>query len=224
MAEYSGSEKFVAALIVIDMQYDFVHGSLAVPDAPSIIDTVNLVSSLPFATRIATKDYHPRNHISFADNHGKPVFSKITIYPPGETEQQGRGLEQVLWPIHCVAGTPGAEFVEGLKTDIFDAVVHKGDNPGIECYSGFRDPWHISATQLLELLQSKGVTDVFVVGLAADFCVKHTALDAVDFGYKVWVVKDATKSVGSDGQEWNEMIGKGIKPVESSGLKELLSR
>ncbi|KAG5647687.1 hypothetical protein DXG03_008410 [Asterophora parasitica] len=212
--------KFTPALIVVDMQYDFVHGSLAVPDASAIIQPVNSLLACPFAIKIASKDFHPPDHISFARTHNKPVFSKINIHPPRYHE--GRALEQVLWPVHCVANTPGADFVEGLSHQAINTTVLKGQDPGIEMYSAFRDPWHLAETALPAALQRHGVTDVFIVGLAGDYCVMSTALDAVDFGYKTWVVKDAVKSV-HDGEEWDEMERKGIRLVDSQEVKKLLS-
>lgn len=217
----STSAPFVPALLVIDMQHDFVHGSLAVPGAPSIVDIVNKLLSLPFATKIGTKDFHPSNHISFADTHQKPIFSKITIYPPGDT-QEDRALEQVLWPVHCVISTPGSEFVQGLNYEALDAVVCKGTHPDIESYSAFRDPWHLSTTELPGLLRARGVTDVFIVGLAGDYCVKCSAIDAVQFGYKTWVIRDAIRSVADTGSEWIEMEKEGILEVNSLRVQDML--
>jgi len=126
MAKNKGNIK--PALIVVDMQNDFISGSLAVPEADSILDVINqlLQSDLPFVKKIGTKDYHPPNHISFASTHDKPLFSTITIYPPGEEKDGAKAMEQVLWPVHCVASTPGAEFSDKLHSAAFDAVVHKG--------------------------------------------------------------------------------------------------
>lgn len=217
-----GRPTFVkSALIVVDMQHDFVHGSLAIPDAPSIIDTVNDTLRLPFSVKIGTKDFHPPDHISFASTHQKPVLSNIVIYPPGD-ERQERGIPQILWPDHCVTHTPGAEFVEGLSSTLIDVVVLKGRDPCIESYSAFQDPWGISTTELPLLLKERGVTDVFLVGLAGDYCVKCTAIDAVEFGFRTWVIRDGVKSVGKTGEEWNEMRSKGIQIVDSAEAAQLL--
>lgn len=213
------STTFVPALLVIDMQYDFVHGSLAVPGAASVIPIVNNLLTLPgFATKLATKDFHPPNHISFAATHRKPVFSTTTIYPPGNFRKD-MALEQVLWPIHCVASTPGSAFVEGLYSKAFNGIIHKGTHPDIESYSAFRDPWHLSTTELPTILKSLGITDVFIAGLAGDYCVKCTAIDAVDFGYKTWVIRDGVRSVSNTGTEWEEMAEKGIRIVNSAEAK-----
>jgi len=213
---------FRPALLVVDMQYDFVYGSLAVPDGRSIINAINTLLSYPFIIKVGTKDFHPPNHISFAESHNKALFSTITIYPPGDTNKQ-QGLEQVLWPIHCVAGSPGSEFVDGLHHEVLDSVIHKGMDPGIEMYSAFRDPWDLSNTSLPAMLQTHGVTDVFVVGIAGDYCVKSTAFDAVDFGYETWVISDAVKSVSNAGTEWGEMIKKGIRIVDATQVKDMLT-
>jgi nicotinamidase-related amidase len=212
------------ALIVVDMQNDFINGSLAVPDADSIVGVINqlLESDLPFVKRIATKDCHPPNHISFASTHDKPAFSTITIYPPGEERDEAKAIEQVLWPTHCVASTPGAEFPDKLHSAAFDAVVHKGTDRGVESYSAFQDPWKISTTDLPRLLSESGVTDVFVCGVAGDYCVKCTALDAKEFGYRTWVVRDAVRSVSKSGDEWKEMEERGVNAITSEELVRIL--
>jgi nicotinamidase len=210
-----------SALLVVDMQYDFVYGTLAVADAPSIIDSINSLLALPFTTKIATKDFHPADHVSFAAVHEKPPFSKITIYPPGDSRDD-KALEQVLWPVHCVDSTPGSEFVEGLHHEAFNDIVHKGTNRDIETYSGFRDPWHLSTTELPSLLEAQEVTDIFVVGLAGDYCVKCTALDAVEFGYKTWVVREAVRDVFDTEAHWDEMKQKGIQTVNMTEVRDML--
>ncbi|KAF8899105.1 pyrazinamidase/nicotinamidase [Infundibulicybe gibba] len=213
---------FTPALLVVDMQYDFVHGSLAVPDAPTIINNVNDILRLPFRVKIGTKDYHPPNHVSFAATHSLSQYSTITIYPPGD-DSGTKPLKQVLWPTHCVAGTPGCEFVEDLRAEALNHVVLKGKEEGIESYSAFRDPWHMKNTELPSLLESNHITDVFIVGLAGDYCVMATAIDAIEFGYKTWVVTDAVKSVSGAGTEWREMEDCGIKIISTSAVKEKLS-
>lgn len=200
----SNSTNFTAALLVVDMQHDFVHGSLAVPGGSSIIETINSLLHLPFKVKIGTKDWHPADHVSFATMHDKAPFSKITIYPPGDTQKE-RALEQVLWPVHCVASTPGSEYVEDIET-----------------YSGFRDPWHLTTTELPEVLKAQEVTDVFLVGLAGDYCVKCTALDAVDFGYKTWVVRDAVRDVFDTEAHWEEMEKKGIHLITREEVEKVL--
>lgn len=216
----SKDNTFTPALLVIDMQNDFVNGTLAVPDAASIIDPINDMITLPFKVKIATRDFHPGNHVSFAETHQKPLFSTATIYHPDDPDQI-KGLMQVLWPIHCVADTSGADFTPGLKSTSFDAVVHKGTHPNIESYSAFRDIWHRGESELPQLLRENQVTDVFIVGLAGDYCVKYTALDSVDFGYTTWVVKDAVRSISKEEVAWEEMRKKG---VQFTNKKETMER
>ncbi|KAG5340913.1 Nicotinamidase [Termitomyces sp. J132] len=213
---------FVPALLVIDMQYDFVYGSLAVRNGSEIIPAINDLLVHPFVAKIASRDFHPPDHISFAATHDKPLFSKTIIYPPGDKKQE-RGLEQVLWPKHCIANTPGSEFVEGFNQKALTGLVNKGTNREIEMYSAFRDPWHLANTTLPKLLEDHGVTDVFIVGIAGDYCVKSTAFDAIDFGYKTWVVRDAVRSVHDTGFEWGEMEKKGIKLVDCTEVQHLVA-
>jgi nicotinamidase len=221
------SDKFIPALVVVDMQTDFISGSLAVPDAASIIEPINSMLSLPFALKVGTKDFHPPKHISFASTHNKSIGDRITIYRPDSSDSKSdAGIDQVLWPDHCVQSTPGCEFVEGLNSSAFDAVVHKGTHPKVECYSAFGDPWGVTAMELPSLLSAKGVTDVFVVGLAGDYCVKSTAIDAVKYGSKTgsrtWVVEDLVRSVGNEGTEWDEMRKAGVMVIGSDSVKARL--
>ncbi|EIW80824.1 Isochorismatase hydrolase [Coniophora puteana RWD-64-598 SS2] len=238
-----------SALLIIDTQNDFVEGgSLAVQGGKSIVPTINKLLSLPgFALRIATKDFHPPDHISFARTHGKEEFADIEIHPPedlapDEHDRDTLGpLKQTLWPVHCVQGTPGESLAPGLNVDALDAVVHKGTHKGVESYSAFIDPWGLCPTGLDGILKEGRVDkksrasgdgsevektqadegeervpvkDVFIVGLASDFCVKFTAMDAVREGYeyRTWVITDATKAIKPDeiDKHWEEMKSKGI--------------
>ncbi|EAU92579.1 pyrazinamidase/nicotinamidase [Coprinopsis cinerea okayama7 len=215
-----GSE-FVPALVAIDMQNDFVSGSLAVPGAEAIIPIVNALIDHPgFKFKVATRDFHPDNHVSFAQTHNKPVLSKAIIFHP-EDKDKLMGLEQVLWPVHCVANTEGAEFVPGLIKDKFDHIVHKGTHPDIESYSAFKDIWGKHTSELPEMLKEKKITDVFYVGLAGDYCVKYTAIDSVSFGFRSWVVVDGVKSISSDCVAWDKMATEGVKFTTS---KDVLTR
>ncbi|KAG0699359.1 Isochorismatase-like protein [Suillus ampliporus] len=218
-----------SAILVIDVQNDFVSGSLAVRDAEQIINTVNALLTLPFALKIGTQDYHPANHISFACNHaGKKEFEKITISPPAELVAKRKpedelpleALEQVLWPVHCVQGTTGAAFVDGLEHESLE-VVRKGCDVGVECYSAFEDPWGLTNTGLKDKLRSKEISNVFVVGIAGDYCVKYTALDAKKHGFRTFAIRDAVKSVSDEGTEWTEMTKAGVEIIDKA--EELLS-
>ncbi|KAG2153330.1 Isochorismatase-like protein [Suillus clintonianus] len=218
-----------SAILVIDVQNDFVSGSLAVRDAEQIINTINALITLPFALKIGTQDYHPANHISFARNHaGKNEFEKIAIFPPAELvatkkpndEKPLEALEQVLWPVHCVQDTPGVAFVDNLEHEGLE-VVRKGCDVGIECYSAFEDPWGLTNTGLKDKLKNKEISNVFVVGIAGDYCVKFTALDAKKHGFRTFVVKDAVKSVSDEGTEWTEMNKAGVEIIDTA--EELLT-
>jgi nicotinamidase/pyrazinamidase len=135
---------------------------------------------------IAIQDWHPANHGSFAVNHpGRKVFEQIDL----------NGLPQTLWPVHCVQGTSGAELAAALERDRIAKVFPKGTDPGIDSYSGFFDNGHRKATGLGNWLKAKGVAEVFVCGLATDYCVKFTALDAVGLGFRTHLVEDACRGV-----------------------------
>lgn len=211
------------ALIVIDMQNDFVSGSLAVQEGATIIDKINTLIGIPsFKARFASRDYHPSNHISFAATHGKDVFSKTIIYHPDDKDKKN-GIEQILWPVHCVKSTNGAEFVLGLNTTSFDAVIMKGVSPGIEAYSAFQDVWGRDSTDLDARLKEKGITDLYFVGLATDYCVKWSAIDAQELGYRVWVVKDAVKSIKPEREALEDLETKGILLTTTEEVKRLYS-
>ncbi|KAG1794324.1 Isochorismatase-like protein [Suillus plorans] len=218
-----------SAIIVVDVQNDFVSGSLAVRDAEQVISPINALLKLPFAIKIATQDYHPANHISFARNHeGKKEFDKIVIFPPAELvvgrtledERSLEGLEQVLWPVHCVQDTFGVAFVDGLEHEGLE-VVRKGCDVGIECYSAFEDPWGLTNTGLKDKLRNKEISNVFVVGIAGDYCVKSTALDAKKYGFRTFVIRDAVRSVSDNGIEWIEMDKAGVEIIDTA--EELLT-
>ncbi|KAF8551974.1 Isochorismatase hydrolase [Imleria badia] len=211
----------VNALLVIDMQVDFITGSLAVPDGPSVIEPVKEIMKLPFHARYVSKDWHPPGHISFASSHpGKPLFGLTTIFPPKHlvlakgqdvSSIAERGLEQVLWPDHCVQGTPGAQLVEPLREDQFDAIILKGTDLGVECYSAFKDPWGLLPSNLEAMLREKGVTDLYVVGVAGDYCVKASAIDAVRVGaWTTWIVREGVRSVSTEGKEWDVLKSAGV--------------
>ncbi len=212
---------YVPALVVIDMQHDFVYGSLAVPEAEAILPIVNNLIHLPFRVKVATRDFHPDNHVSFAKTHNKREHTTVTIYHP-EDKEKALGIQQTLWPVHCVANTEGAELVPEIEQNKFDAVVYKGTHPSIESYSAFRDIWGRSETKLSEVLKEVGATDVYFCGLAGDYCVKYTARDSVDYGYKTWVIRDAVKSTSPSTLAWDEMERKGIKFTTFEEVKDKL--
>ncbi|KAI5806203.1 Isochorismatase-like protein [Geopyxis carbonaria] len=216
---------FRPALIVVDLQEDFwpPNGALSVPSGHDVIEPINTLLSLPFSLRVATKDWHPSNHVSFAANHpppnNTPFQSTTLISHPGEPKLS---YETLLWPVHCVQDTPGAELIQEFDQTNLDAIVEKGANPHIEMYSAFTDPFHksettpwsadstsICTTELPMLLKDKRITDVYVVGLAMDYCVRSTAEHAVAFGYRTYVVREGTRAVG--GAEGEKSSGEAME-------------
>ncbi|WP_044201337.1 bifunctional nicotinamidase/pyrazinamidase [Flammeovirga sp. OC4] len=199
------------ALLIVDVQNDFVSGgALEVPEGDQIIPTINKISS-KFDLVVATKDWHPEEHLSFADNHdGKELGQIIDL----------DGLPQILWPIHCVQNSEGSEFVSSLDTTHIDAVYKKGTDISIDSYSAFFDNGKRKDTGLSQYLKNKEVTEVYVTGLATDYCVKFTALDAVSCGFKTFVIEDATKGVNlkpNDVQNaFIDMKVSGIRVIQST--------
>ncbi|KAF5021135.1 hypothetical protein F66182_6835 [Fusarium sp. NRRL 66182] len=206
---------FKPALIIVDFQQDFCppSGALAVPDGRSIAPTINTLTSLPFPLIIATKDFHPPTHISFAANHpsATPYTSTTLIQHPSDPSRPG--YTTTLWPVHCVQDTPGAELVPELDVSRVHAVIEKGQDERVEMYSAFYDPFRVTDSGLAEMLSKQQVTDVFIVGLAAEYCVRATAEHAVDEGYTTWIVDQGTKPVMPD--KWEEcrqgLVDKGVK-------------
>jgi len=174
------------ALILVDIQNDFLPGgALAVPDGDKVIPIANKLQAI-FPLVVATQDWHPANHGSFATSHvGKNVFEQIEL----------NGLPQTLWPVHCVQNTKGAEFATALHRDRIAKVFPKGTDEGIDSYSGLFDNGHRKSTGLGEWLKAQGVAEVFVCGLATDYCVKFTALDAAHMGFKTYFIEDASRGV-----------------------------
>ena len=196
------------------------NGSLAVEHGRTIVTLLNQLLDLPFHLKVATKDFHPRDHISFASNHpppdNKPFESLITITNPLNPEER---QETQLWPDHCVQGTRGSELLPELHVHKVDEIVEKGMDKRVEMYSAFADPFRspcVSRSGLAKLLRDKGVTDVFVAGLAADYCVKYTALDAVKEGFKTRVIGEATKAVApsSMNEVLREYAEAGVEVIE----------
>lgn len=197
------------ALIVSDLQYDFCPGgALAVKEGDAIVPLINELQER-FELVVATQDWHPRDHGSFAATHGRE---------PGEVIDLD-GLEQILWPVHCVQGERGAELVAGLSRERIARIFQKGTDPRVDSYSGFFDNGRRQATGLGDYLKEKGVTEVYVVGLTTDYCVKYTALDARDLGFETRVIIDACRAVdlhpGDLERALEEMNSAGVKVIES---------
>lgn len=207
------------ALILVDIQKDFLPGgSLEVKEGDRVIPVANALQAY-FELVVATQDYHPRDHGSFAANHEEKK--------PGDYIELN-GLEQILWPVHCVQGTEGAEFADDLKMEKVQKVFKKGVDAGIDSYSGFYDNGHKRATGLAEYLREKKVDRVFIVGLAADVCVKFTAMDALNEGFKTVVVSDGTRAVNLQEDDYEktlkELSEKGAEIRESREIIEGLAR
>jgi nicotinamidase/pyrazinamidase len=197
------------ALILVDIQNDFCPGgSLAVPDGDAIVPLVNRLQE-KFPLVVATQDWHPPNHGSFASTHGKKAYEVMKI----------RGASQTLWPDHCVQKTHGAELVAGLDRTRIARTFTKGTDTAVDSYSGFLDADHRKATGLADFLREQGVDEVAIVGLATDYCVKYTALDAVKLGFRAAVIADACRGVNlqpSDSEAaLTEMRKAGVRIVDS---------
>ena len=178
------------ALIVIDMQRDFCPGGrLAVAGGDQIVAPINAMMA-DFDAVVLTQDWHPADHASFADNHPGAAAFSMTQMPYGP---------QVLWPAHCVIGTPGPEFHPDLQVDRADLVLRKGFRAGIDSYSAFFENDRTTATGLAGYLRDRGITDLTLVGLAHDFCVAWSAMDAARLGFAARVVEDACRAIDLDG-------------------------
>ena len=199
------------ALILVDLQNDFCPGgALAVPEGDVVIPLANALQK-HFDLVVATQDWHPRDHASFASNHpGKEI---------GEVIELG-GLPQVLWPDHCVQNTPGAELVSRLDPGALgiDRVFQKGTDRNIDSYSGFFDNGHRKATGLGDYLKSKGVTHVYTCGLATDYCVKFTALDAVQLGFRTHLFASASRGVNLKPGD----VDRAIEEMKRAGVEILV--
>ena len=178
------------ALIVIDVQPDFCPGgALAVADGDAVVAPINAMLS-DFAVRVLTQDWHPADHLSFAANHPGAAPYSMAQMPYGP---------QVLWPVHCVQGTPGAALHPGLHADAADLILRKGFRPGIDSYSAFFENDRTTPTGLEGYLRSRGVSAVTLAGLATDFCVAYSALDAARLGFGVTVRLDACRGIDLNG-------------------------
>jgi len=199
------------ALLLIDIQNDFLPGgTLAVPEGDQIIPLVNQLQE-KFNLVVATQDWHPQNHKSFASNHpGKKVFSIIEL----------QGLEQVLWPAHCVQATAGAQLVKTLDTRRVEALFRKGTNPEVDSYSGFYDNGHLKSTGLADYLRGKQVKEVYLAGLAGDYCVYYSAKDALQEGFTTYLIEDACRPINQQAyqQAKDDITSKGGHVVQSHTL------
>lgn len=190
------------ALVMVDVQNDFLPGgALQVPNGDQVIPILNELQD-QFDLVVATQDWHPEGHSSFASQHeGKQAFDEI----------EWKGKTQTLWPDHCVQGSSGAEINDKLNTKRVEAIFRKGTDKQIDSYSGFYDNNHEKSTALADYLRGKGVDHVFIGGLAADVCVYFTALDSLKEGFKTTLIEDATKGLDA------EAIKKALQHIQSEG-------
>ncbi|KAL2154642.1 hypothetical protein VTH82DRAFT_3318 [Thermothelomyces myriococcoides] len=217
---------FRPALLVVDMQEDFCppNGALAVHEGRDIVPLINELLALPsttFPLKIATKDWHPLDHISFAANHDgdgeggkKRAFLDTTVVT--NPHNPSEWYETRLWPVHCVQSTPGAELVPELDTSQLTHTIEKGTDPRVEMYSAFYDPLNnprVSDSGLASLLHAHSITHVYVVGLAADYCVRCTAEDAAREGFASYIIEEGTRAV--DPAAWEGCKRK----LEEAGVK-----
>lgn len=199
------------ALIIIDVQNDFMPGGrLAVTDADKIIPVINKIQE-HFDLIVATQDWHPKNHLSFASNHpDKKPFEKAFV----------QGREETLWPDHCVQGSEGAELYPLLETNKIAAIFRKGMNAEIDSYSGFYDNHHKISTGLSGYLKDKGVNEVHFCGLAADICVYFTIQDAVEEGFTALLIEDASQPLDIDNFESirEKLLTLGVGIIDSEDI------
>jgi nicotinamidase/pyrazinamidase len=201
-------------LIITDVQHDFMPGgALGVPGGGEIVPIINAL--IPkFDHVFATQDWHPPHHVSFALTHGKKVGEVIRI---GD-------IEQILWPIHCVQNTHGAELAKGLHRERIEVVFHKGVDPKVDSYSTFFDNGSKRSTGLADRLKKEHLDELYFVGLATDYCVLYSVLDALALGFKAFLIRDACRAInlhpGDEERAIEKMRQKGAKIIISSQLIE----
>ncbi|MEM0997579.1 MAG: bifunctional nicotinamidase/pyrazinamidase [Bacteroidota bacterium] len=202
-----------SALILVDLQNDFLPGgALAVPQGDAVIPLANAIQK-KFSLVVMTQDFHPADHGSFAANHaGHDLYEVVDLH----------GLDQVLWPVHCVQDTPGAEFSAELDTRAVTRIFPKGTEATVDSYSGFFDNGRRQATGLGDFLRERSVETVYVLGLATDYCVKYTVLDALSLGFRTYLIEDASRGVGISPDDIpnaiREMTEAGAQVIQSGNL------
>ena len=201
-----------AALIVVDVQNCFVDGgTLPVKGGADVVPIINRLAPA-FSNIVITQDWHTPGHASFASSHaGKKPFESVKL---------GYG-DQVLWPDHCVQGTEDASLVKGLNLPTAQLIIRKGFHKDVDSYSAFEEADHETVTGLAGYLKARGMDTVFVTGLATDFCVAWTAIDARKAGFETYVVEDATRAIdlnGSLAAAWKDMAAAGVRRIQSSAI------
>lgn len=199
------------ALLIVDVQNDFLPGgALAVSEGDEIIPVINLIQE-KFDFIVATQDFHPADHKSFASNHKDGEVGQLIEW---------QGNLQILWPIHCVQDTRGTEFHSDLDQSKWKAVIRKGTNPDFDSYSGFFDNSYQIDTGLTEYLKSNGIDRVFICGLALDYCVKFTALDANELEFDTYLLTDATRAVNMSPEDGKDALA----DLQDAGIKLITSK
>lgn len=201
------------------------NGALAVPGGREIAPTINHLLSLPFTLKIATRDFHPPDHVSFDKSHPPPnnqaFSSSVTIFNP---QNSAEATSIPIWPAHCVQGTPGTELIPEINASRFDRVIDKGRDKRVEMFSSFTDAFGNKSSEaasfdLAAFLKGKGIQRVFVVGLAGDFCVRCTAIDAKKEGFEVFVIEEGVRSSEQGEKGWDavkrELGALGIEVVKT---------
>jgi nicotinamidase/pyrazinamidase len=206
------------ALLIVDIQNDFMlNGSLPVRGADEVIPIINQLTRYPFDFIIATKDYHPEDHGSFASNHqGKSPGDHVMLL----------NINQILWSDHCVKNSPGSDFPSTLNILPISHIVYKGTDPLVDSYSAFFDNAQQRATGLEEYLKTRKVKELFILGVATDYCVKYTVLDAISLGFQTYIITDACRGVNIKSSDSDEalfhMKDKGALLITSKEVPSLL--
>lgn len=203
----------MTTLLIVDMQNDFMPGgALGVPGADEIIPILNKI--IPkFSLVVATQDWHPADHTSFAKNHpGKKEGEKVDV----------DGISQILWPVHCVRNSKGAELVSRLNKEAIASIFYKGTDKRIDSYSAFFDNAHRRATGLYDYLESREIEEIYIAGVATDYCVLYSVLDALELGLKVHVISDACRGIdlypGDVEAAFTKMVERGAHITPSTAL------
>lgn len=202
------------ALVLVDLQNDFFpNGALGVHDGDKILPVISELLKKNWDVIVASKDWHPVDHGSFASTHGKQVGERVNL----------KGYDQILWPVHCVQNTTGADFAPGWDPAPIEKIFHKGTDKEIDSYSTFFDNGHLKSTGLEAYLRKKGIHEIYLAGLTTEYCIKYSALDAISLGFKACVVEDGCRPVdlkpGDGARALEEMRKAGVKIVKLKDIR-----